>query len=90
MVIALGEPWRFSAFFINLSGSLAPLLSDEGLQHLALAVHHAPEAVLHAVDADVDHVQVPAPVGVLAHTIHPLAPNLSSENGAKPRPRTAS
>jgi hypothetical protein len=64
-------------------GSLVPLLRDEGLQHLALVVYGAPEVAHLALHADVDLVQVPAPMRVLAHAVHPALADLGGEHGTK-------
>jgi hypothetical protein len=50
---------------------LVPLLGDEGFEHLAFVGDGPPELAHLALDADIDLVQTPAPVGVLAHGLDP-------------------
>ena len=86
MVIALGEPWRLSAFLMNLRGGLVTRLGDEGLQHLPLMIDRAPEVAHLTVDADVDLVQVPSPMGMLALAIDAFPAYLRGEHGPEARP----
>ena len=64
----------------------APILGDEGFQHLALVVDSPPEIAHLAVDLHVDLVKMPAPVGVGAHVLDPLPADLAGEHRAEAVP----
>ena len=64
---------------------VVPFLCDEGLE-LAFVVHRLPEIAHLAVDADVDLVKMPAPVGMLANGLDLLLPDFTREHGAEAPP----
>ena len=72
VVTTLAQPCRFISFLHELDCSgLVPLFGHEAFQHFALVVDGPPEVAHLALDADIDPVQAPAPLGVLAHPPHP-------------------
>jgi hypothetical protein len=65
------------------------LAVDRRFQHLALVIDGSSEVVQLAVDFHVDLVEVPAPLGELAHLRAALAADLRGEHRAKPVPPVA-
>ena len=65
---------------------LVPRLGDIRFQHFPLMIDGPPEVVHLAVDLHVDLVEMPFPVGVLAHPLDPLPADLGGEHWTEPVP----
>ncbi len=65
---------------------LVALLGDIALEDLALLIDRAPQVVQLAVDLHVDFVEVPLPLPKTAHSTHPLALHIGSEQRPKSVP----
>jgi len=67
-------------------GALVTGLAGEGFQDLALVIHSPPQILLRAVDFHKHLVEVPAPMGIGPHVIHPLPTDLGREHRSKAVP----
>jgi len=87
VVMVLAQPCRFIAFLINFgAAALSRSLVTKGFQHLALMIDGSPEVAHFTVDADIDLIQAPALMGVLAHRPDPLLTDLRGERRTKAGP----
>ena len=75
---------------MNFSAAdLSRRLGDEGFEHLALVIDRSPQVVEVAVYLHLDFVEMPPPLGHLAHVRAALAPDLRGEHRAEPVPPIA-
>jgi hypothetical protein len=59
---------------------------DDAFQHLAFVIHLPPELVPHPIDLYKNLVQVPAPLRLRPHALHPLVPDFCRKYRTKPVP----
>lgn len=76
-------PCRRIVFLRNFS---AEALSRVLVEHLAFVIDGAPEVVTLAVDAHEHLIDIPTPMGEIAHRLDPLPADVVGEHGAKPVP----